>query len=105
MLTFGRRSRFACFLLYADRYEAEQLRELLPGGDFHQAVTIIEAIASRTKDRTMYDQREKAQREHTAQPLEVLHCRTDCQSSRLASPFSSLRLQLAIQPQQPLEKT
>lgn len=51
------------FLLYADQYDAEQLRNLLPGVEFQQAISVIEAIAERTEDRMMYDQREKAQRD------------------------------------------
>ena len=51
------------FLLFADQYEAERLRELLPGVEFQQAITVIETIAAKTEDRAMYDQREKAQRD------------------------------------------
>ncbi len=51
------------FLLYADQYDAEQLRSLLPGVEFQQAISVIETIAERTEDRMMYDQREKAQRD------------------------------------------
>lgn len=50
--------------LFADRYEPERLRELLPGVEFQRAIAVIEAIAAKTEDRVMYDQREKAQRDY-----------------------------------------
>jgi len=56
--------RWAFFFLFADRYEPARLRELLPGREFQQAVSAIEVIASKTEDRRMYDQREKAQRDY-----------------------------------------
>jgi predicted transposase/invertase (TIGR01784 family) len=56
--------QWAFFFLFADQYEPERLRELLPGSDFQQAVNVIEAIALKTEDRMMYDQREKAQRDY-----------------------------------------
>ena len=56
--------RWVFFFLYADQYEPEQLRELLPDAEFQQAVTVIEAIAAKTEDRNMYDDREKAQRDY-----------------------------------------
>jgi flagellar biosynthesis/type III secretory pathway protein FliH len=40
------------------------LRELLPGIEFQQAITVVEAIAAKTEDRMMYDQRLKAQRDY-----------------------------------------
>ena len=52
------------FLLYADQYDPEQLRALLPGVEFDQAITVIETISQKTEDRIMYDQREKALRDH-----------------------------------------
>ena len=56
--------QWAFFLLNADQYDPEQLRALLPGVEFDQAITVIETISQKTEDRTMYDQREKAQRDH-----------------------------------------
>jgi predicted transposase/invertase (TIGR01784 family) len=56
--------QWAFFFLYADRYEPERLRELLPGIEFQQAITVVEAIAAKTEDRMMYDQRLKAQRDY-----------------------------------------
>jgi hypothetical protein len=56
--------QWAFFFLYADRYEPERLRKLLPGIEFQQAITVVEAIAAKTEDRMMYDQRLKAQRDY-----------------------------------------
>ena len=56
--------KWAFFLLHADRYDAGRLRELLPGAPFQQAIADVETIAGRTEDRLMYDQREKALRDH-----------------------------------------
>jgi predicted transposase/invertase (TIGR01784 family) len=56
--------QWAFFFLYADGYEPERLRELLPGVEFQQAISVVEAIAGKTEDRMMYDQRLKAQRDY-----------------------------------------
>jgi len=56
--------QWAFFFLFADRYEPERLRALLPGVEFQQAISVVEAIAAKTEDRTMYDQRMKAQRDY-----------------------------------------
>jgi predicted transposase/invertase (TIGR01784 family) len=56
--------QWAFFFLFADRYEPERLRELLPGVEFQQAISGVEAIAAKTEDRMMYDQRLKAQRDY-----------------------------------------
>ncbi len=56
--------QWAFFLLFADQYEPQRLRKLLPGVEFQQAITVIETIAAKTEDRAMYDQREKALRDH-----------------------------------------
>jgi predicted transposase/invertase (TIGR01784 family) len=56
--------QWAFFFLFADRYESERLRELLPGVEFQQAISVVEAIAAKTEDRMMYDQRLKAQRDY-----------------------------------------
>ena len=55
--------QWSFLLLNADKYDADQLRALLPGVEFDQAITVIEAIAHKTEDRMMYDQREKAMRD------------------------------------------
>ena len=57
-------TQWAFFFLRADRYEASRLRELLPGEAFQRAITVLETIAAKTEDRQMYDQREKALRDH-----------------------------------------
>jgi predicted transposase/invertase (TIGR01784 family) len=56
--------QWAFFFLLADRYEAARLRELLRGAEFQRAIAVVETIAAKTEDRWMYDQREKAQRDH-----------------------------------------
>jgi flagellar biosynthesis/type III secretory pathway protein FliH len=56
--------QWAYFFLFADRYEPERLRGLLPGVEFQQAISVVEAIAAKTEDRMMYDQRLKAQRDY-----------------------------------------
>jgi predicted transposase/invertase (TIGR01784 family) len=56
--------QWAFFFLYANRYEPERLRELLPGIEFQQAISVVEAISAKTEDRMMYDQRLKAQRDY-----------------------------------------
>lgn len=56
--------QWAFFFLFADQYEPDRLRELLPGVEFQQAITVAEGIKARTEDRVMYDQREKAQRDY-----------------------------------------
>jgi flagellar biosynthesis/type III secretory pathway protein FliH len=56
--------QWAFFFLFADRYEPQRLRELLPGVEFQQAISVVEAIAAKTEDRKMYDQRLKAQRDY-----------------------------------------
>jgi predicted transposase/invertase (TIGR01784 family) len=56
--------RWSFFFLFADGYEPERLRELLPGVEFQQAISAVEAITAKTEDRMMYDQRLKAQRDY-----------------------------------------
>jgi hypothetical protein len=56
--------QWAFFFLFADGYEPERLRELLPGVEFQRAISVVEAIAAKTEDRMMYDQRLKAQRDY-----------------------------------------
>ena len=53
--------QWAFFLLYAQDYEVDRLRELLPAVEFQQAITVIQQIAEKTEDKIMYDQRVKAQ--------------------------------------------
>lgn len=56
--------QWAFFFLHAADYEREELAALLPGIEFAKAIFVIETIARKTEDRTMYDDREKAQRDH-----------------------------------------
>ena len=56
--------QWAFFLLYADHFESERLRELFQSFAFQQAIQVIEAIAAKSEDRVMHDRREKAQRDH-----------------------------------------
>ncbi|MFG0254378.1 MAG: Rpn family recombination-promoting nuclease/putative transposase [Rhodopirellula sp. JB053] len=56
--------RWAFLLLFAQDYEADTLRRLLPGIEFETAITTIETISAKTEDKQMYDQREKAQRDY-----------------------------------------
>ncbi|MCU0981535.1 MAG: Rpn family recombination-promoting nuclease/putative transposase, partial [Pirellulaceae bacterium] len=56
--------QWAFFFLFADGYESERLRALLPGVEFQRAISVVEAIAAKTEDRMMYDQRLKAQRDY-----------------------------------------
>ncbi len=51
-------------LLFAQNYDAATLRRLLPGIEFEKAIATIETISAKTEDKQMYDQREKAQRDH-----------------------------------------
>ncbi|WP_345321090.1 Rpn family recombination-promoting nuclease/putative transposase [Novipirellula rosea] len=51
-------------LLFAQDYDAETLRKLLPGIEFETAISTMEIISAKTEDKQMYDQREKAQRDY-----------------------------------------
>ncbi len=57
-------SKWVFFLRKAQDYSADELRELLPRREFQEAIQIIETIAQKTEDRTMFDQREKAIRDY-----------------------------------------
>ncbi len=56
--------QWAFLLLFAQNYDSADLRKLLPGIEFEQAIETIETISAKTEDRAMYDQREKAQRDY-----------------------------------------
>jgi predicted transposase/invertase (TIGR01784 family) len=56
--------QWAFLLLHAHEYEASELRRLLKGLEFDQAINTIAIISATTEDRQMYDQREKAQRDY-----------------------------------------
>jgi hypothetical protein len=50
--------------LYAQNYDSNTFRRLLPGIEFETAISTIEIISAKTEDKQMYDQREKAQRDY-----------------------------------------
>lgn len=52
------------WLLHAHEYDVETLRHLFPDSAFWQATATIARIAELTEDKTMYDAREKALRDH-----------------------------------------
>jgi predicted transposase/invertase (TIGR01784 family) len=56
--------RWVYLMLYSQDHSAEELRALLPGEAFCRAIDILEMIASKTEDKQMYDQREKALRDY-----------------------------------------
>ncbi|TWU33676.1 PD-(D/E)XK nuclease family transposase [Novipirellula aureliae] len=56
--------QWAFLLSKAQDYEAEELKQLLTGIEFNTAITTIETISAKTRDKSMYDQREKAQRDY-----------------------------------------
>ena len=56
--------QWAFLLLYAQNYDSNTLRRLLPGIEFETAISTIEIISAKTEDKQMYDQREKAQRDY-----------------------------------------
>ncbi|MEZ6114753.1 MAG: PD-(D/E)XK nuclease family transposase [Pirellulaceae bacterium] len=56
--------QWAFFLLFGHQYDAGELRRLLPGVEFDQAIETLAIISAKTEDREMYDQREKAQRDY-----------------------------------------
>ena len=56
--------QWAFLLLFAQDYNANELKALLPWIEFEQAIETIETISLKTEDKLMYDQREKAQRDY-----------------------------------------
>ncbi|MEZ6091474.1 MAG: Rpn family recombination-promoting nuclease/putative transposase [Pirellulaceae bacterium] len=56
--------QWAFFLLRAQEFDPRYLRELLPAVEFQTAISVAQQIAHQTEDKVMYDQREKAQRDH-----------------------------------------
>jgi len=56
--------RWAFFFSNAQDYDSSQLRRLLPANEFQSAIEVVESIAGKSEDRTMYDQREKAHRDY-----------------------------------------
>jgi predicted transposase/invertase (TIGR01784 family) len=56
--------QWAFLLLRAQDYDRVELRKLLPEIEFQDAIRVLEIISSKTEDKQMYDQREKAQRDY-----------------------------------------
>src|SRR5690606_38178289 len=52
------------FLANAARFEASDLRRLLPSEEFSKAVAIMETIARTPEERQLYETRLKAERDH-----------------------------------------
>jgi predicted transposase/invertase (TIGR01784 family) len=57
-------ARWAWLILNAHKYTAEELRSLFPELAFQRAIGCLESISSKTEDKIMHDQREKAQRDY-----------------------------------------
>ncbi|QDS90470.1 PD-(D/E)XK nuclease family transposase [Rosistilla ulvae] len=62
--TASRIEQWVFFLLRAHEFDEKRLRELLPAIEFQQAIATVATISEKTEDRSMYDQREKALRDH-----------------------------------------
>ena len=57
-------TQWCWLILNAHNYSAEDLRRLFPTLPFQRAISCLETISSKTKDKAMHDQREKAQRDY-----------------------------------------
>lgn len=64
MSTCSDLERWVFFFLKGHLYEPERLKKLLKGAEFEIAIQTLKAIRENTRDRLMYDQREKAIRDH-----------------------------------------
>jgi hypothetical protein len=62
--TASKLHQWVFLLLNAQQYDAPQLKALLPGIEFDQAIDTLATISAKSEDRQMYDQREKAQRDY-----------------------------------------
>lgn len=62
--TSSKLEQWVFLLHFAQDYEAQHLRRLLPGIEFETAISTIEIISAKTEDKQMYDQREKALRDY-----------------------------------------
>jgi flagellar biosynthesis/type III secretory pathway protein FliH len=56
--------QWAFLMLYAQDYEVDVLKRLLPAIEFGPAIDTLRTISAKTEDKQMYDQREKAQRDY-----------------------------------------
>ena len=57
-------AQWSWLILNGHNYTAEHLRQLFPDLAFQQAIGCLETISSKTEDKAMHDQREKAQRDY-----------------------------------------
>ena len=57
-------AQWSWLILNAHNYTAEDLRRLFPDLAFQRAIGCLETISSKTEDKAMHDQREKAQRDY-----------------------------------------
>jgi predicted transposase/invertase (TIGR01784 family) len=55
--------RWVFWMLYAENYSARELKTMLPDQPFTQATDELERIRQKTEDRTMYERRQRAQRD------------------------------------------
>ncbi len=56
--------RWCWLILNAHKHPADELRRWFPEMEFQQAIGSFEKISSKTKDKAMYDQRERAERDY-----------------------------------------
>ena len=57
-------AQWSWLILNAQNYSADDLRRLFPDLAFQKAIGCLETISSKTEDKAMHDQREKAQRDY-----------------------------------------
>ena len=57
-------AQWSWLILNAQNYSADDLRLLFPDLAFQKAIGCLETISSKTEDKAMHDQREKAQRDY-----------------------------------------
>jgi predicted transposase/invertase (TIGR01784 family) len=58
--------RWAFLLLYADHIDTDELRDLLPDPEFHDALGVLEMITQTPETRELYEARLKAKRDEEA---------------------------------------
>ena len=64
ILTASRLAQWCWLISNAHDYTAEELRRMFPDLEFQPAIVCLETISSKTEDKAMHDQREKAQRDY-----------------------------------------
>lgn len=60
----GEIEKWVFLIRHAQDYSAEDLRRLLPGRAFEAAIETLQMISEKSEDKRMYDEREKARRDH-----------------------------------------